>query len=35
MVPINSSQLAIKLFGSVITTLVYNNVQCSVPFMTL
>jgi len=35
VVPINSSPLIVTLFSSVITTLVYNDTKCSVPFMTL
>jgi hypothetical protein len=32
---INSSLLTITIYSSVITTLAYNDTQCSVPFMTL
>jgi hypothetical protein len=35
MVPINSSLVTITLYPSVITTLVYNDTNYSVPFMTL
>jgi hypothetical protein len=35
VVPINPSLLAIALYSSVITTLVYNDTKYSVPFMTL
>jgi hypothetical protein len=35
VVPINSLQLTITLYSSVITTLFYNDTKYSVPFMTL
>jgi len=35
VVPTNFSLLAIKLYSSVVATLVYNDTKYSVPFMTL
>jgi hypothetical protein len=35
VVPINSSPLTVTLYSSVITTLVYNDTECWVPFVTL